>query len=150
MSKSSQLNQQPAEATKYMKTGEECHQIYGIWNELGKVWTLPVIYTLGFGEPARFNRLKKSIPGISATSLSERLTELEQRHIVERKVYPETPPRVEYSLTKKGWELQSHLCQLANWALKWAEEEKKISSTPQELTQKVELEISATPRKTSP
>jgi DNA-binding HxlR family transcriptional regulator len=80
---------------------------------------LPVIHTLGLGQSSRFNELKKRVNGISATSLTERLTELEQRGIVHRKVYPETPPRVEYSLTEKGWELQLLLRQLADWVIRW-------------------------------
>ncbi|HYB84455.1 MAG TPA: helix-turn-helix domain-containing protein [archaeon] len=86
---------------------------------MSRVWTLPVIHTLGVYQPVRFNELKRRIIGISATSLTERLSELEQRHIVARKVQPETPPRVEYSLTEKGWELHSILCQIADWSVKW-------------------------------
>jgi DNA-binding HxlR family transcriptional regulator len=74
---------------------------------------------LGLKEPARFNDLKRRIQGISATSLAERLNELAQRKIIERKVYPETPPRVEYSLTKKGMELHALLGDLAEWVKRW-------------------------------
>jgi DNA-binding HxlR family transcriptional regulator len=98
----------------------ECKIVHASWNALTKVWTLPVIHALGLKEPARFNELKRRIEGISATSLAERLSELERGGIVERKVLPETPPRVEYSLTKKGWELHAILAELADWAIKWA------------------------------
>lgn len=114
MTKSTQPDQ---ELTK------DCQPIHSTWNELSKVWTLPVIHALGLREPARFNELKKRIVGVSATSLSERLTELERLEIVERKVYPETPPRVEYSLTKKGWELHELLCLLAEWVRRWSNED---------------------------
>lgn len=97
------------------------------WKDLSKAWTLPVIHTLGVYQPSRFNELKKRIGGISATSLTERLSELEQRRIVARKVYPETPPRVEYSLTQKGVELHSLLHQIAEWAVKWEENRGLIS-----------------------
>ncbi|OLD12041.1 MAG: hypothetical protein AUI97_08125 [Crenarchaeota archaeon 13_1_40CM_3_52_17] len=93
--------------------------LHSAWNDLAKVWTLPVIHALGLKEPARFNELKRRIQGISATSLAERLNELDQRKIIERKVYPETPPRVEYSLTKKGIELHALLGDLAEWVKKW-------------------------------
>ena len=93
--------------------------LHSAWNDLTKVWTLPVIHALGLKEPARFNELKRRIQGISATSLAERLNELDQRKIIERKVYPETPPRVEYSLTKKGMELRALLGDLAEWVKKW-------------------------------
>src|SRR5881396_254310 len=89
---------------------EECLLVHSAWNDLTKVWTLPVIHALG---------LKQRIHGVSATSLAERLNELDQRKIVERRVYPETPPRVEYELTKKGMELLEILGELAQWVVKW-------------------------------
>ena len=114
MSKSTQVNQ---DITK--EQSDECKLLHSAWNDLTKVWTLPVIHALGLKEPARFNELKRRIQGISATSLAERLNELDQRKIIERKVYPETPPRVEYSLTKKGIELHALLGDLAEWVKKW-------------------------------
>jgi DNA-binding HxlR family transcriptional regulator len=96
--------------------------IHRAWNALSKAWTLPVIHALGLKEPARFNELKRRIPRISSTGLSERLAELEKLGIVKRIVYPETPPRVEYSLTKKGWELHGLLCKLADWVKKWEDD----------------------------
>lgn len=112
MSKSSQLDQEPTEG---------CTFIHPIWNDLSKVWTLPVIHELGHKEPARFNELKRRMAGINATSLAERLTELERHGIVQRKVLPETPPRVEYSLTPKGWELHKLSCEIAQWVKRWNE-----------------------------
>jgi len=114
LSKSTQINQ---DITK--EQTEECKLLHSAWNDLTKVWTLPVIHALGLKEPARFNELKRRIQGISATSLAERLNELDQRKIIERKVYPETPPRVEYSLTKKGMELRALLGDLAEWVKRW-------------------------------
>jgi DNA-binding HxlR family transcriptional regulator len=98
---------------------EECHLLHSAWNDLTKVWTLPVIHALSLKQPARFNELKRRIQTISATSLAERLNEMEQRKVIERKVYPETPPRVEYALTKKGVELSVILGTLAEWVMKW-------------------------------
>jgi DNA-binding HxlR family transcriptional regulator len=118
LSKSTQVN---LDITK--EQTEECKLLHSAWNDLTKVWTLPVIHALGLKEPARFNELKRRIQGISATSLAERLNELDQRKIIERKVYPETPPRVEYSLTKKGMELRALLGDLAEWVKKWDKED---------------------------
>lgn len=98
---------------------DECHVVTDSFNEIFKTWTLPLIHALGLKAPARFNELKRRIKGISATSLSERLGELERRKIVERKVYPETPPKVEYSFTRRGMELYSILEELAEWIIKW-------------------------------
>jgi len=98
---------------------DSCKIIHSEWNEMTRVWTLPVIHALGLQQPARFNELKRRIEGISATSLSERLNELEKNGVIQRKVYPETPPRVEYSLTPKGKDLLQILDQFADWVKKW-------------------------------
>ena len=111
MTKSTELNQEVMDS---------CKVVHAEWNELSRVWTLPVIQAIGLKEPARFNELKRRIEGISATSLAERLNELEKQGIIARKVYPETPPRVEYTLTKKGAELCKLLEQFADWAKRWA------------------------------
>jgi len=103
---------------------DECKVIHSQWNEMTKVWTFPVIHSLGLQQPARFNELKRRIEGISATSLSERLTELEKINIINRKVIPETPPRVEYSLTPKGEDLHGLLEKFADWVKRWNEKEK--------------------------
>lgn len=114
MSKSVQIDQQ---------TLDSCKLVHAAWNELTRTWTLPTIHALGLKEPARFNELKRRIEGISATSLAERLTHLEKEGIVQRKVFPETPPRVEYSLTVKGHELYKVLGELFEWVERWAGKE---------------------------
>ncbi len=111
MSKTQQITQEVLDG---------CEVVHGTWNELTKVWTLPVIHSLGLKEPARFNELKRRMAKISATSLTERLSQLERQGIVQRKVYPDSPLRVEYSLTEKGWELHGILAEFADWAVKWA------------------------------
>jgi DNA-binding HxlR family transcriptional regulator len=111
LSKSVQINQDVLDS---------CKVIHGSWNELTKVWTLPVIHALGLQEPARFNELKRRIEGVSATSLAERLGELDRQGVVSRKVFPESPPRVEYSLTEKGKELNGILKEFGDWAIKWS------------------------------
>ena len=64
-------------------------------------WTLLVIRDLA-DESKRFCELERSLRGISPRTLSLRLRALEAEGIVERKTYPEVPPRVEYALTDKG------------------------------------------------
>ena len=64
-------------------------------------WTLLVIRDLAEGS-ARFCELERSLEGISPRTLSLRLRALEEHGIVERKTYPEVPPRVDYTLTPKG------------------------------------------------
>lgn len=69
---------------------------------LSKKWTISILITIGNFGKLRFNEIKNKIGGISAKVLSERLEELEKRDFVERRVYHEKPPRVEYKLTSRG------------------------------------------------
>jgi DNA-binding HxlR family transcriptional regulator len=67
----------------------------------------------------RFTDIAESIPNMSARMLTERFKELENEDIVSRKVYPETPVRIEYELTEKGQELSSVMDEIQKWAEKW-------------------------------
>jgi DNA-binding HxlR family transcriptional regulator len=64
-------------------------------------WTILLIRDLADGR-SRFSELERSLEGISPRTLSLRLRALEEQGIVERRTFPEVPPRVEYSLTEKG------------------------------------------------
>jgi DNA-binding HxlR family transcriptional regulator len=68
---------------------------------IGAKWTALLVHDLSEG-PRRFSQLEHSCAGISPRTLSERLRVLEDEGIVERRSYPESPPRVEYELTDKG------------------------------------------------
>lgn len=57
------------------------------------------------GEPRRYSDIQKFLGGLSQGSLTKQLRELEQDGVIQREVYPEVPPRVEYSLTDKGKKL---------------------------------------------
>ncbi len=99
-------------------TVRECAFASSFFNQLSKKWTMPVIHAIGLRPSARFNELKRMIEGISAACLSDRLAELEKAGVIVRRVYPETPPRVEYSLTDKGLELRALLSGLVDWVRK--------------------------------
>src|SRR6478672_7503117 len=71
------------------------------------------------GGTTRFNDLAASVPGLSDRMLSERLKELESEGILERRVIPDTPVRVEYHLTPKGDALGNVLDAVAAWAHDW-------------------------------
>ena len=64
----------------------------------------------------RYNNLQSKLEGISPSILTSMLRQLEQMDIIERKVFNEIPPKVEYSLSKKGKEFQKLLEPLAKWA----------------------------------
>ena len=84
-------------------------------------WTGAIIFVL-LKSRCRFATLRDAIPDITDRMLSERLQELEHEGIVERTVVPETPVRVEYSLTKKGRALASAMDAIAEWAEKWIDQ----------------------------
>lgn len=67
----------------------------------------------------RYNELNRSVVGISAKVLTQNLKDLENDGIVKRKVYPVVPPKVEYSLTKKGMELKGVLDMMREFGVKY-------------------------------
>lgn len=71
---------------------------------LERRWTLGTIYACSSGA-ARFNEFRQSLPGVSPTTLSERLEQLEAARIVERHLVPGRPPHTEYVLTRHGEQL---------------------------------------------
>ena len=73
---------------------------------LERRWTLGMIYACSSGAE-RFNEFRQSLPGVSPTTLSERLDQLEKAGIVERKLVSGRPPHAEYRLTTKGRRLAS-------------------------------------------
>ncbi|MDQ3807087.1 MAG: helix-turn-helix transcriptional regulator [Thermoproteota archaeon] len=101
-----------------IKTDATC-AVVDVWELLGRRWSLHILKNLKTKEVIRFNELKRSLSGISSTVLSERLLELEREGLVTKKIYPEVPPRVEYSITPQARELEVIIKDLARWANKW-------------------------------
>jgi len=95
-----------------------CPRFENAFELLGKRWTGLIIRTLLSGRN-RFSDIEESIPNMSARMLTERFKELEKEGIILRKVYPETPVRIEYELTEKGRDLQSAMDEIQKWAEKW-------------------------------
>ncbi|MGV2942078.1 winged helix-turn-helix transcriptional regulator [Mesobacillus sp. LC4] len=86
---------------------------------LSQRWTGMIIYQLLSG-PQRFCTIESSI-GVSGRVLSERLKDLESEGIVRREVHPETPVRIEYSLTEKGKALEPLMKEIEKWSQSWLE-----------------------------
>lgn len=108
-----------------MKTPAEtpsvCMRFHRASELIGRRWTGAIIFVLLQTTPCRFATLRTAIPDITDRMLSERLQELEQEGIVERTVVPETPVRVEYSLTKKGRALAAPIEAITSWAERWGD-----------------------------
>lgn len=77
-------------------------------------WTLLILRDL-FAGTKRFGELRAGLPGVSPKTLAERLRQMESQGIVHREVYPEVPPRVEYSLTAFGRTLEPVIDALRAW-----------------------------------
>ena len=104
---------------------EEKCDVVDIWEVLGKRWSLHILKNLSTNGIIRFNELKRLIPEISSTVLSQRLLELEREGLISKKIYSEIPVRVEYSLTPRTKELETILQQLNDWINKWKAYEKR-------------------------
>jgi DNA-binding HxlR family transcriptional regulator len=89
---------------------------------LGKRWTGLIIKVLLAG-PQRFGEIADQIEGVSDRMLSERLKEFEAEGLIERRVYPETPVRIEYRLTEKGQALDTVIEAMADWSHRWVQAE---------------------------
>ena len=96
---------------------EDVCPIRDILRRLGDKWSLLALITLNANGTMRFNEIQKTIGDISQRMLSVTLRSLEEDGLVSRKIYPEVPPKVEYSLTKSGEGLMPYLDNLVDWAL---------------------------------
>ena len=81
-------------------------------------WTLLIIRDLA-DSSLRFCEIERSLAGISPRTLSLRLRALEDEEIVERRTYPEVPPRVEYALTDKGRALVPLIEDMRSYGRRW-------------------------------
>ena len=91
--------------------------IRNVLSRFGDKWSMLVLYSLNTSETGvlRFNELHRHMADCSQKMLSQTLKNLEQSHLVHREVYPEVPPRVEYSLTDTGRSLMPVLTDLIAW-----------------------------------
>ncbi len=83
----------------------------------GSKWAILTLLVIGGQDVVRFNELNRLIPDISSRVLSSTLRTLEADGLVDRKVYAEVPPKVEYRLTEVGKSLLPLIQQLTDWAL---------------------------------
>lgn len=88
---------------------------------IGGKWKMLILWHLGKEGTKRFGELKTLMPGITQRMLVNQLRELEEDLIVERKVYPIVPPKVEYSLTDQGRTLMPILDAMYNWGKNYME-----------------------------
>lgn len=90
----------------------------GFWYTLSLIsgkYKMVILYCLMEYQPVRFNELQRYLKKVSDKTLSQNLKELEKDDLIHREVYPQIPPKVEYSLTKRGASLMKVLDQLCVW-----------------------------------
>lgn len=98
-----------------MKIEPELCQVDDALDIIVGKWKPVILLNLLKNGTMRFSELKRSIPNITQKMLTKHLRELESEDIVERKVYPQVPPKVEYSITEYGKSLEKILVEMHEW-----------------------------------
>ena len=100
-----------------MKDNKDC-PVSLIQNVIGGKCTILILYQLSIGT-LRFGELNRFIPNMTQSTLTKELRRLESYQLVNRKIYAEVPPKVEYSLTQICMELVPALKELEQWGNKY-------------------------------
>lgn len=104
-----------------MKTNEIRNALYpncpirNVLSRVGDKWSMLILFTLENHPTIRFKELQRNIPDISQKMLTATLKALEADGLINREVFPEVPPRVEYALTEKGKSLLPLIDNLLTW-----------------------------------
>lgn len=98
---------------------DECPMELGL-NVLSGKWKLKILWQVSKGT-IRFNELQRRLGKITTKTLAEQLRELEEQKIIQRTVYPDNPPKVEYALTELGESIYPVLKSLCDWGTNYQE-----------------------------
>ncbi|GFN39044.1 MAG: HxlR family transcriptional regulator [Marine Group I thaumarchaeote] len=97
----------------------KCCPIDNTFKMIGKKFTIHILRNMMLQEQTRFNQFLDSIENINPKTLSARLREMEKTGLIERRVFNETPIRIEYLLTQKGKALRAIIEQMAAFSMKY-------------------------------
>jgi len=111
----------PRTPEKLITTTQDFCPMPNIAQLIGGKWKLIILQMLIFQGMKRFNELRRQINGITQTMLTKQLRALENDGLVERKVYAEVPPRVEYTATDRALALKKMFLEMHHW---WVADEK--------------------------
>ena len=104
---------------KSKKIATDVCKALGIWDTIGKKWSLLILRHLSANDKMHFNELKRLL-GISSNVLAKKLKQLEQEGLVTRRaVFEDSPLRVEYKITPLAKELDAIFIGLDKWIAKW-------------------------------
>ena len=98
------------------ETLARCEALGRLPSVLGGKWKILILWYVAFYKVQRFGQLMRRLDGITQSSLTKQLRELERDGFLHREIYPEIPPRVEYSLTELGRSFTPVLRQMLLWS----------------------------------
>ena len=97
----------------------KCCPVDNTFKIVGKKFTIHILRNMMMLKQTRFNQFLESIEGINPKTLSVRLKEMEKHDLITRKIYDETPIRIEYKMTEKGRALQPIIETMAEFSMKY-------------------------------
>lgn len=112
---------------------EQCRVDNALGILVGKWKPIILLHLLKEGTQ-RFSELKRNIPGITQKMLTNQLRELEEEDIIERKVYPQVPPKVEYTITPYGQSLRPILDAMHEWGQNHIEHKRRLQEDAEKKT----------------
>lgn len=115
MQNNTNIDNQEDKNEKIIVFDEKSCPVTATMQVLGGKWKAILINAIYHTSPARFGELKRSVKGITQSMLTQQLRELEDDGLINRKIYAEIPPKVEYTLTEFGLTLSPIMQSMANW-----------------------------------
>ncbi len=109
----------PEDRTHKVSCSKYTYEVEVAFEILSGKWIPLIVWTLSTEGTKRFGELRKIIPSVTQKMLTQQLRTLEKHGVVNRKVYPEVPPVVEYSLTEIGQKLFPILKDLNGWGIEY-------------------------------
>lgn len=116
------MNKLPLKENLEKYTGIDSCPVRNVISRFSGKWSMLILCVLADNEATRFNAIGKALPDISPKVLTETLKNLENDGLIVRRLYPEIPPRVEYSLSPLGVSLMPHISGLVGWAIEHFDE----------------------------
>jgi len=114
-----QMVSMDAQKTEWVMKNMKCCPVNNTFKIVGKKFTVLIIRNMMYLNQTRFNQFLDAVEGINPKTLSVRLREMEKDGLIERKVYHETPVKIEYFLTEKGKALKPILEQMGDFSMQY-------------------------------
>lgn len=93
-----------------------CESMSRLQSVISGKWKILIIWYISAYKIQRFNELQRRLEGITQATLTKQLRELEEDGFISRRIYPQVPPKVEYSLTEMGESFVPILLEMQKWS----------------------------------